>query len=146
MKTSEFIRRCATGEQTHEKSVSSVYFDGKHVYSYGKHYPLLIKVGSKWLVNRRGYSSTTAKHIGYASQFADYRIEIPNHQYNGAADNVAALLEVAEKNVAEKQKELDGLKRRNTKKAENLEIELVAFIYTREFLKALTPESMQHNA
>ena len=87
MKTSEFIRRAATGQlsknpRSGEQRCSSVVWDGTHVYSYGRHYPLLIAIPAKdgrmiRVCNDAGYSSTTSRHISYARRFADYSVEIP---------------------------------------------------------------------
>ena len=43
------------------------------VYSYGKHYPLLFKVGSYTFINVYGYSSSTGKHISIAV-YVDKRV------------------------------------------------------------------------
>lgn len=72
MTTFDFIKNCVDGKQLKPKTVSSVYFDGGIVYSYGQHYPLLIPFKKNdvtyWIVNDRGYSVTTARHIHHAKQ------------------------------------------------------------------------------
>lgn len=70
MTTREFIKKALTGE-TRKDSCSSVMQrkdnDGNvTVYSYGYHYPLVKIINGKAFVNDRGYSVTTAKHIGWA--------------------------------------------------------------------------------
>lgn len=137
MKTSEFIAKCARGEQTREKSVASVWFNGKHLFSYGSHYPLLIKVGNAWIVNQTGYSNITAKHIGWAGMFADYKIEIPNDKasaYRGLADDVRELKDVALKNLTDAKDQLSSLKRQNTKKADAIRTRIDEFTRTAGFL------------
>lgn len=42
---------------------SALYFEGPICYSYGPHFPLaILKPDKRALVNRDGYSRTTAKH------------------------------------------------------------------------------------
>lgn len=102
MKTRDFIKAIANGEQTREKSVSSIYFDSKHIYSYGHHYPLLVHVGNCWIVNDSGYSVTTSKHIGIAAMYAQYRtpscsidparmLEDTTHAVMGLREDIAKL-------------------------------------------------------
>lgn len=70
-------REIENGEQrTRGNQCASVFRDNDRIYSYGYHYPLLLQIenyeGRKlWVVNDRGYSNTTAKHIGHAWQVAD---------------------------------------------------------------------------
>ena len=138
MTTKEFIRRCATGEQSRAKEVSSVFFDGKTVYSYGYHYPLLFRAGDAWIVNRRGYSVTTAKHIGIASMYADYWIEIPNHQYRGAHGCLNDLLFIIDENVKDQAATVTKLSPRATKTRAIEEKKLSEFQRTQDYLKSLT--------
>ncbi len=56
--------------QTEGKS-ANIFFEKEAIYSYGCHYPLGLIVTNKKgekaaIINNAGYSSTTAKHIGYA--------------------------------------------------------------------------------
>lgn len=48
------------------------------LYSYGRHYVLgfVLMINNRLvkLSSERGYSSTTAKHVSYARQFADYTL------------------------------------------------------------------------
>lgn len=78
--------------------VSSVRYDGERLYSYGPHYPLLFKVGTYWVCNDRGYSNTTARHISYARQNADFCVELPRYETNTdpATIKAAALSEIEE--------------------------------------------------
>lgn len=70
MSTREFIEKCVNGLVSGTKRVSSVMYDGINVYSYGKHYPLLIKTSKGFVLNDTGYSHTTAKHISWARPYA----------------------------------------------------------------------------
>lgn len=65
MTTKDFIKKALIGE-TRKDFCSSVYRYGNTVYSYGTHYPLATIIGGTVYVNNRGYSNTTAKHIGWA--------------------------------------------------------------------------------
>lgn len=40
----------------------SVYFEGKVLYSYGRHFPLAIDCGRYYTVNTSKYSQTTSRH------------------------------------------------------------------------------------
>lgn len=63
----------------------SIGWDGEHVYSYGYHYPLLIALetagGTRWILNDRGYSSTTGRHIHWARSFSDAAVSIDREIY-----------------------------------------------------------------
>lgn len=74
MKTLDFIRLNLDKVPTREKRCASVLqgTDG-NFYSYGYHYPLLVKYNGKWFLNDRGYSSTTGRHIRHASAATDYK-------------------------------------------------------------------------
>lgn len=118
MTTRDFIGKAIRGE-VKPRYCSSVKFDGKHIYSYGSHYPLLINVAGKWIINKTGYSNTTAKHINWAGDYADYDIYIPNGS-GVDIDSPKALLDVVNKNIDTLQAEIDGLKRRGTQREGNL--------------------------
>jgi hypothetical protein len=51
---------------TGSNSNESLYFSGDVLYSYGSHFPLLVRKGNYFLRNIDSYSSTTAKHQSYA--------------------------------------------------------------------------------
>lgn len=55
---------------------NSLFFEGKFLYSYGYHYPLAIIQDSYILINDRGYSVTTSKHIGIAKNVTSNRKQI----------------------------------------------------------------------
>ena len=55
----------ATGINTH-KTANNMFIDGNTIYSYGYHYPLATHINDNVvLINDRGYSNTTAKHINH---------------------------------------------------------------------------------
>lgn len=73
MNNKVFIAKCARGEINKPRTYGNLIFNGSDVvYSYGEHYPLMVKFGDTWIVNDRGYSVTTSKHISLARQYADY--------------------------------------------------------------------------
>lgn len=77
MTTREFIERTYNTESTKERRCSSVFTDHHgQVYSYGLHYPLAFNVKSLDLVNVRGYSSTTSKHIRWARRALGNAIDV----------------------------------------------------------------------
>lgn len=52
----------------HEGRANSMFFEGDKIYSYGYHYELARFIDDKTiLINNRGYSSSTGKHIGIVS-------------------------------------------------------------------------------
>lgn len=97
MKNSEFIRGIMRGDisaptsrnRSGYKECSNVLYDGQHVYSYGSHYPLLIQLetadGTKWILNDRGYSSSTGRHISYARGFQDASVKIDGRQWRATS-------------------------------------------------------------
>ena len=88
-----------------------------YLQSYGAHYPLLYPITTKsggrlLVVNRRGYSNSTSKHINYASAEADvwaYASDIRR--------DAAGVLEHLHAERARRQAAYDILKRKDTKKA-----------------------------
>lgn len=86
MKNSEFMREAVAGRLAKPRGkwareCSNVLYDGEHVYSYGGHYPLLIQLqtanGPRWILNDRGYSSSTGRHISHARPLADAAVSMP---------------------------------------------------------------------
>lgn len=75
MTTKDFIAKTYnTGNYTaRERRCSSVFTDDNGVvYSYGRHYPLLICIKGLNFVNVTGYSSSTSKHIAWAKAAVHY--------------------------------------------------------------------------
>lgn len=102
MTSQNFIEAVVNGRITREKSVSSIYYDGNDtIYSYGTHYPLLFKIAGKWFLNDRGYSNTTAKHIGWASRYADYVLSLKDGGGSYGYRAVSPTLENAKESVEE---------------------------------------------
>lgn len=113
MTNQNFIKNCVQGRYSTGKSCNNLYFDGKHVYSYGGHYPLLVSVGDFWIVNIRGYSRTTSRHISYARQWAHYEMDI--NMQTGAGE----LLELAKGQLRATRDHLASLSDRAWKQKEN---------------------------
>lgn len=94
---------------------SNLYFEGKTIYSYGRHFPIATLTGKDneiCLFTTRTYSNTTAKHISYVRSAASHKELIfcvnPDeaargfHEYNIKAflseiSNIAQSLERAKK-------------------------------------------------
>lgn len=81
----DVIHLFAQQTQDHARS-SNCFFYGKTIYSYGHHYTLAEFIDDKTiLINDRGYSATTAKHIGivrYATrQYRQFFVTKTNLQY-----------------------------------------------------------------
>lgn len=94
MQTKQFIGKAVRGEIRRGKC-SSVSFDGQHVYSYGTHYPLLIQLktaeGPRWILNDRGYSSSTGRHISWAREYADASVHIGRASCPDAVDVIKSV-------------------------------------------------------
>lgn len=84
MTTREFISKTYGTTNTrwnktwgYDRQCSSVLTNGHGtVFSYGRHYPLLFKIGGIDFINITGYSNTTARHISHARMVAPDALEI----------------------------------------------------------------------
>lgn len=77
MTSREFIQKQFGNNDGKTKSLSSIFKDERgNIYSYGRHYPLLFKVGDLTFRNNSGYSSTTGKHIGWAGGIDSLAIDV----------------------------------------------------------------------
>ena len=121
MRSEDFIGRCVRGEQIKERCVASIYFDGETIYSYGRHYPLLIKIGSSWILNDRGYSSTTGKHINWARGYNDGVVSIPNDGVVRGKPSIDQIRKYILEEMEEITKELKTLRKNAFRKKERLE-------------------------
>ena len=65
----EFVKGATHGEASH------MYIDGDTMYSYGRHFPLLVRRDWGFLLNADKYSSTTSSH--QSSCFRHATIQIP---------------------------------------------------------------------
>ena len=109
MKSSEFIARIVRGQEKQprdgSKYVSSVMFDGRNVYSYGYHYPLLVRLdteaGPHWILNDRGYSSSTGRHIHWAQNYADARVHLPRGSSSTDARSILEAVDIERAEIAE---------------------------------------------
>lgn len=52
---------------------ANIFFEGATIYSYGKHFPIATIEGDDVLFTLRGYSNTTAKHIGRAGSAVSHK-------------------------------------------------------------------------
>lgn len=136
-----FIGQCARGQRTKAGSCASVYFEPANsyktatVYSYGRHYPLLVNIAGKWILNDRGYSNTTAKHINYARDYADYAMAMGSEMNRDSTP--ANLLKEAETERAEQAETLAKLSPRATRQASNATERIATLDKTIAFLKSV---------
>lgn len=134
MRTQDFIKEVATGQRTKAGKCASVFFESGALYSYGYHYPLLVKIGGAWIVNDRGYSSTTGRHISYARQYATYRAEFNRNLGTANKENILTAVKDSIKNLQDHLKELSPRAFRQKETTENRLKELNA---TREYLESV---------
>lgn len=76
----ELFHIYASGTQSHGRSSNgNVYFEGGVLYSYGKHFPIAMEYGDKYLFTNDSYSMTTSKHVSQARRALRHRdcIELP---------------------------------------------------------------------
>lgn len=76
----ELFHIYASGTQSHGRSSNgNVYFEGGVLYSYGKHFPIALEYGDKYLFTNDSYSMTTSKHVSQARRALRHRdcIELP---------------------------------------------------------------------
>lgn len=130
MKTKDFIGQIVRGQRTKPGHCSSVVFDGRNIFSYGYHYPLLVNVAGKWILNITGYSSTTGKHISWASLYADYQMEMKGD------DTPSGLLARAEQLIDEYSAQLAKLRKGAFRKKEHLEYRLRQLSEVKDFLSS----------
>lgn len=77
MKTKDFIKQNQGYVPSKEKRCASVYQDTVgNFYSYGPHYPLFFQYCGTWILNTKGYSVTTARHISYCRGLEDIAIDL----------------------------------------------------------------------
>lgn len=64
-------------QSQHYGKANSMFFEGNTLYSYGYHYPLALFIEPNTiLINDKGFSVTTAKHIGIAKAETNNRKQI----------------------------------------------------------------------
>lgn len=76
----ELFHIYASGTQSHGRSSNgNVYFESGVLYSYGKHFPIALEYGDKYLFTNDSYSVTTSKHVSQARSALRHRdcIELP---------------------------------------------------------------------
>jgi hypothetical protein len=62
MKNQEVVKAFVNGET--EKKGSHLFIEGNVLYSYGYHFPLIVRLFGGYLINIDSYSRTTSKHQG----------------------------------------------------------------------------------
>jgi len=67
---SELVENFVNHNATRGKA-SNMFVDGNTLYSYGYHFPLLVRLDWGYLQNADRYSATTSQHQSLTSQYAD---------------------------------------------------------------------------
>lgn len=140
MKTKEFISINLDTKPKKDRYCSSVMQSTNgNFYSYGYHYPLLFKIGDKWLVNDMGYSSSTNKHIYWAFNATPNAlpIQLPNY-INIDLTNKEKLADIVRSTVHEIKREMNSKKRKDTKIYANLQYQYNRYFQTLIYLADLT--------
>lgn len=125
MTTQEFINKNFGVSAKKERKCSSVFADyNGNMYSYGFHYPLLFELGGKVYRNTRGYSNTTAKHIGWCYSIDSIDVELDRQAVSAVGDAIRydnevefAVNEVKrclKETIKEREKAMDAKKRKDT--------------------------------
>lgn len=120
MTSKEFIEKALLGETSKDHCSSVVAIrNGRDVtvYSYGSHYPLVKIIGDKAFVNTRGYSNTTAKHIGWAFSAAANIVGWENvyHAPVSGSLTISDIIAGSEREASRLRDEMLGKKRTDTK-------------------------------
>ena len=117
MTTKQFIQANLWNNNGVEKTCSSVFTDGHgNFYSYGYHYPLLVRINGDFYLNDAGYSSTTSKHIRWARSYSDYV-----YNYGRNTDTRRdAVLECIKKEIESNEKRIQELSKRAWRQKQNL--------------------------
>ena len=125
MKTQDFIESNLHNSNHVEKTCSSVFTNGNGTfYSYGYHYPLLVRHGGLFFANDAGYSSSTAKHIGWAKGATGYKALVYDYRYakdprDTSKENIKGAVKNEIKDVNKKLKELSARAFRQKEQLEN---------------------------
>lgn len=131
MTTSEFIDKAVAGDIKSGRKCSSVFYEDDVIYSYGHHYPLLVKIGSAWILNDTGYSSTTGKHICWAKPHAMF---VASFNLNTSNDPIIMLTEGIKNEITGIADELAKLSTRAWRQKQNLLERQKELFATRDYL------------
>lgn len=128
MSNEKFIQNYAAGlysGRASEKNNQRLMAANDNLYSYGYHYPLLVKIASLsskkilYILNDSGYSATTGKHISLARPYADasakfsYHPSTRDYGYSTNArqvTNAIAILEAIQAEINHHQETIQALK------------------------------------
>lgn len=115
MTTKDFITK-AFNQTTKARRCSSVFAEGRDVYSYGYHYPLLFMVANKVIRNVTGYSITTSRHISDSRTVSAIDIHC-GHTFRLTGNNLQMFEELTQAQteyIQSIKKEMQAKKRKNT--------------------------------
>lgn len=124
MNQKTFLQQIANGTRTTARNgwtkCAALAFDGRNAYSYCAHYPLLFRLDvsprdSYWIVNDRGYSNTTARHIHHAKMAAGGSYALCVHLARDQRDiTPAAIREAAEREIEERKQHIQATREKIT--------------------------------
>lgn len=144
MTSREFIQRQFGNNDGKEKWCSSILKAANgDIYSYGYHYPLLFTINGQVFRNVRGYSVTTAKHIGWCYGFGALSIEVDtfsNFNYLDDDQKLHAIYVTMGKKAENLRKQLESKKRKDTQIYESLEAQLNDTIFALDKVRSLMYE------
>jgi len=69
---SEIVSRFVDGKT--KGAGANMYIDGNIIYSYGSHFPLMVKSNERFILNADKYSVSTSQHQSICFSSADYMI------------------------------------------------------------------------
>lgn len=127
MKQRTFVQKIAPdigNPNARHRECSHLVFDRGILYSYGKHYPLLFKIGNVIFRNVAGYSQTTnGKHIPATYNVDAYNVKLKRefslpyeYSYGGNTPNQDDVIASLEHERDTLLSTMDSLKRKDTKK------------------------------
>lgn len=132
MTTQEFIEKEFANDNGKTRYFGSILKDDHgNLYSYGRHYPLLFKVGNQTFRNVRGWSVSTGRHIRWCDGISAIDVEldndateIVNRSYKSDQEKLEHIFRCLSRQKANLFAELDSKKRKDTFVYRNLKQQL----------------------
>ena len=72
MKNKEVVEDFIRGRWIDSKG-SNLFSEGNILYSYGRHFPIAVRLKDCWVVNNRTYSPTTSAHQGHFTRALGFK-------------------------------------------------------------------------
>lgn len=122
MTTQEFIEKEFANDNGKTRYFGSILKDANgNLYSYGRHYPLLFKVGNQTFRNTRGWSVSTGRHIRWTRgipaidvELDNDATEIVNRSYKTDQEKLEHIFRCLSRQKADLFVQLDSKKRKDT--------------------------------